>query len=108
MRHSLALCLLAAAILAPRPAPAADVLPGDVGAGRELADRWCTACHVTEGLSKGTDAAPTFRFIANRKDRTAGEMEAWLVDPHPVMPDLKLSRTQIDDLIAYIESLKDE
>jgi hypothetical protein len=35
-------------------------------------------------------------------------MEAWLMGPHPVIPDLKLSRDQIDDLIAYIESLKEQ
>lgn len=103
MRHSLTIGLLAAAILAPGPAMAADAQ-----AGHELANQWCTACHVADGASRGADVAPTFNSIANRKDRTAAEMEAWLTDPHPVMPDLKLSRAQIDDLIAYIESLKDE
>jgi mono/diheme cytochrome c family protein len=103
MRHSLAIGLLAAAIPAPEPATASDVQ-----AGHELANQWCTACHVADGASRGADVAPTFHAIANRKDRTPAEMEAWLMGPHPVIPDLKLSRDQIDDLIAYIESLKEQ
>jgi mono/diheme cytochrome c family protein len=102
LRHS-TFCILFAAALSAQPAEAADT-----AAGRALAERWCTGCHLVEGMAKGSDAAPTFSAIANRRDRTETEMEAWLTDPHPVMPDLKLSRTQIDDLIAFIESLREE
>lgn len=33
-------------------------------------------------------------------------MRAFLSHPHGAMPDLALSRAEIDDLIAYIGSLK--
>jgi mono/diheme cytochrome c family protein len=34
-----------------------------------------------------------------------GELRAFLSHPHGAMPDLALSRSEIDDLIAYIEGL---
>ena len=35
-----------------------------------------------------------------------GELRAFLSHPHGAMPDLALSRAEIDDLIAYIEGLR--
>ena len=35
-----------------------------------------------------------------------GEVRAFLQTPHSRMPDFSLSRTQADDVIAYILSLK--
>ena len=97
------LCLSAAMLLGAGPAAAADA-----AAGAALAERWCTGCHVTETAAKGTDAAPTFRSVADRADLKDEEIEAWLSDPHPIMPDLKLTRAQIEDLTAYIRSLKSD
>ena len=31
---------------------------------------------------------------------------AWLTDPHPPMPKLSLSKDEIDNLVAYIETMK--
>jgi mono/diheme cytochrome c family protein len=39
------------------------------------------------------------------KQRTADEIRGWLADPHPPMPNLNLSRQEIDDILAYLESL---
>jgi hypothetical protein len=33
-------------------------------------------------------------------------LEGFLADPHPVMPDMSLTRQEIKDLVAYIGSLK--
>lgn len=101
MRQFLAACVLAATALGANSAAAADV-----ATGRALAERWCMGCHVAEGASKGSDAAPTFRSVANRKGHSDADIEAWLADPHPPMPDLKLTRDQIDDLTAYVRSLE--
>jgi mono/diheme cytochrome c family protein len=32
-------------------------------------------------------------------------VRAWLADPHPPMPNFNLSRQQIDDIVAYLDSL---
>jgi mono/diheme cytochrome c family protein len=47
---------------------------------------------------------PTFRTVAGHLD--PGQLRAFLSHPHPPMPDLALTRAEIDDLIAYIETLK--
>ena len=78
----------------------------DVRQGEKLAAQWCRSCHLTAPDQAGSlDAAPPFTEIA----RTAGEREddlrAWLVDPHPPMPNFDLTVREIDDLLAYIESL---
>jgi hypothetical protein len=51
--------------------------------------------------SHGQDAAPTLP-PANRDQ---GWLRTWLIDPHPPMPNLHLSRQEIDDIIAYLSSL---
>ena len=37
---------------------------------------------------------------------SADQLRTFLAKPHGAMPDLALSRAEIDDLIAYIESLR--
>ena len=54
------------------------------------------------------DAAPAFAEIANKPDATPEGWRTWLQDPHPPMPNLSLSNYEIDDLIAYISTLKSE
>ena len=77
---------------------------GDADVGRELARRWCTACHVVDREGTGTDAGPPLPSLLAGK-RSAEEIEGWLADPHPPMPNLDLSRQEIDDIMAYLQSL---
>jgi mono/diheme cytochrome c family protein len=79
---------------------------GDAKSGQALARQWCSSCHLVESGSSGGDQAPPFESIANDPVRTPARLRSWLASPHPPMPDLKLSRTQIDDVMAYLESLK--
>lgn len=76
---------------------------GDAGAGKALAERWCSGCHAVGAA--GTDAAPPFTEIAKRPARPDEFFYAWLADPHPPMPRLDLSRQDIANLIAYLRSL---
>ncbi|SRR6266568_4530956 len=48
---------------------------------------------------------PSFRTIA-QGELTADQLRTFLPRPHPLMPDLSLTRTEIHDLIAYIEALR--
>jgi mono/diheme cytochrome c family protein len=100
-RHALAAALvLLPAALAPLPARA------DAAAGEVLARQWCASCHVIDGGQSGAvpQGPPSFRTVARRLD--PGELRAFLSRPHPPMPDLALTRVEIGDLIAYIETLK--
>jgi mono/diheme cytochrome c family protein len=93
--------LLLAMTLLPRPGMAADS-----DNGKRLAERWCQACHVVAaGRRPSTDAAPPFASIAARPDFDAAKVALFLLDPHPKMPDMSLTRTEAADLAAYIGSL---
>ena len=85
-----------------------DAAGADPAAGRRMAAEWCANCHYIGDGAVAGDAAPAFAEIANRPDATPEGWRLWLQDPHPPMPNLALSRMEIDNLIAYIGSLKTE
>ena len=94
-----------AALLSPA---LAQVNVGDPRQGHALAQDWCSSCHVVSPQQRqaGNDAVPSFSSIAHMPSTTATSLKAFLETPHPPMPDLKLSQAQIDDIIAYILSLR--
>jgi mono/diheme cytochrome c family protein len=81
---------------------------GDAVAGRQLAEGWCGSCHVAGPAAvRGTsNGAPTFTAIARMKSTTPMSLRAFLQTPHARMPDLHLTRDEIDNLAAYILSLR--
>ncbi|MGJ3265541.1 MAG: c-type cytochrome [Salinarimonas sp.] len=88
------------------PAAAQDVANQDVANGRAIAERWCAACHlVSPDQQTAMDGVPSFRAIAARGALGDDALRAFLVDPHPVMPDMALTREEIADLSAYVDSL---
>lgn len=74
-------------------------------AGFRLARQWCSGCHSVDQSQTGTDAAPSFQSIAQSQTEDDAWLKAWLAAPHPAMPDLNLSRAEIDDIVAYLSSL---
>ncbi|MGE0225371.1 MAG: cytochrome c [Acetobacteraceae bacterium] len=100
--------ILAGAILAGAGAAAAQT--PDVGvpaAGRRIAETWCSNCHVVTAESRSmTDLAPSFASIAQMPSLTPMSIRVFLQTPHTRMPDLHLSTDEIDNLIAYIYSLR--
>jgi mono/diheme cytochrome c family protein len=93
--------VLALAMVWTRPAAAFEA-----EAGRLLAERWCSACHSIEP-SSGVDQAPTFEAIARDPSKKSDWVRAWLMTPHPAMPDMTLSRAEVEAIIAYLQSLGD-
>ncbi len=81
---------------------------GDVSAGRHLAQTWCSSCHVVDPVSQRRvdNGAPAFTAVAAMSSTTPMALRAFLQTPHAKMPDLHLSRNEIDDLTAYILSLR--
>lgn len=76
--------------------------------GRELAVRLCSSCHVVDGAA--TAAVPesigTFRGIANSPGQSAERISNILILPHLPMPDNQLTRDEIQDILAYLETLR--
>ena len=97
---------LLAVLLATLPAHTEDI--GDIASGRRLAETWCSSCHVVgpPGDTVVGNGAPTFAAIAADKAITVLSLRAFLQTPHARMPDLHLSRGEVDDLASYILSLR--
>jgi mono/diheme cytochrome c family protein len=87
-------------------AAAAQPVLADAAKGSQLAQQWCANCHVTSASRAGNvqEGPPSFPTIA--RTRTADQLRAFLSHPHGAMPDLSLTRAEIDDLIGYIETLR--
>jgi hypothetical protein len=47
-----------------------------------------------------------FRLLQRKPDFDAAKIALFLLDPHPKMPDMGLSRKEAADLAAYIATLK--
>jgi mono/diheme cytochrome c family protein len=107
MRH-LSLVLLLGASLASPGAGAQE--PGNAERGKVMASRLCSECHYTGGYdAESTNAkAPPFRAIANTRGMTAMALGVWMQTSHPTMPNIRLTPETLDDIIAYIRSLKSE
>ena len=79
----------------------------DAANGARLAQRWCASCHVIGNTppARIQVGPPSFPAIAKGK-LTAAQLRTFLTKPHGSMPDLSLTRAEISDLVAYIESLR--
>ena len=81
---------------------------GDVDEGHRLATVWCSGCHQVEQRAQATasDAIPSFRAVAAMPSTTSTSIRAFLSTTHTVMPNFELTNRQIDDVGAYILSLR--
>ena len=91
------------AVVGPSASFAADAYQG-----KDIAERWCTGCHVVEREQKSpaTDQAPSFASIARTPEFGANKLAILLLAPHPNMPKLALSRTEVANLAEYILTLQ--
>jgi mono/diheme cytochrome c family protein len=78
--------------------------------GLAYAKEACVSCHaVTAGEGHSPElGAPTFEAIANTPGMTGIALNAWLHSSHPTMPNLIVDPDRIDDLAAYLRTLKHE
>jgi mono/diheme cytochrome c family protein len=79
----------------------------DATNGERLARQWCANCHVvgTGSPQSIQQGPPSFRSVA-QSGMSADQLRTFLTKPHAPMPDLSLTRSEIDDLIAYIDRLR--
>ena len=80
--------------------------PADPANGERLAKRWCASCHIVSAdQTRGADNVPSFAAIAKTPGFGAENIGQFLLNPHPKMPDMQLTRNEARDLGAYIASL---
>ena len=97
-----ALTLLIAALSSSQSASAADATHGE-----ELARRWCAECHVVAGDQRQVlSQAPPFSAVARNPEFNVDRLAYFLLEPHPKMPNMSLTRREAADLASYIASLK--
>jgi len=87
-------------------AAAAKPVLADAAKGSQLAQQWCASCHVTSSSRAGNVQEGPSRFPTIARTKTADQLRAFLSHPHGAMPDLSLTRAEIDDLVGYIETLR--
>ena len=92
-----------------QPASAAEIA-GDARAGGQMARYWCAGCHVVanDQRSPAVAGVPPFRTLANDPQVTEYRIRMFLITPHTIMPNFMLTRRETDDIVAYIQSLKDK
>jgi mono/diheme cytochrome c family protein len=80
----------------------------DVMDGQRIARTWCSGCHKVDAQEQkvGNDAVPSFSSIAQMNSTTAISLAAFLSTAHGRMPDYSLSRIEIQNVSAYILSLR--
>ena len=80
---------------------------GSAAVGKVLATTWCSSCHLVSAEQQtATTEAPPFESVARRSEDEIAALALFLADPHPPMPQMSLTRQEIQDLLAYIASLK--
>lgn len=86
----------------------AEEVPGDPRLGRELAFDVCVQCHEIEAGERDgrLPDPPAFQNLADDPAMTVLALRVFLHTPHANMPNLILSDADVDDIVAYIHSLK--
>lgn len=107
-RALVVIALCAAVLLLLRVQAASGAAPGEEAAarGHTLAQAWCSSCHAVEKFAIPLDRAPAFTAIAAMKSMTPLAIRVFLQSSHEPMPNFILKKQDIDDLTAYIASLK--
>jgi mono/diheme cytochrome c family protein len=110
IRATLLALALASTLALTVPAAAQDMMTGDVAAGERLALTVCAQCHVVAERQPHPNPpvanVPSFFELAARNEVTPFWLRAFFRTPHRAMPDLILKPAEVDNIIAYIMSLK--
>jgi cytochrome c oxidase subunit 2 len=99
------------------PAPAPPEAPAVASGARIFANSPCTTCHAVKGVSTAR-LGPDLTHFGSRATLAAGirrntpeELAEWLKEPDKMkpgalMPPLGLRGRELDELVAYLQSLK--
>ena len=109
IRTSSMLGLFVAAALGAAAGAAHAQETGSVRRGLKLARQMCSECHLVvkeAGRSTNPDA-PTFATIAETNGLTGAALRSMLQTSHRTMPNIIIKGGDMNDIVAYILSLKD-
>jgi len=101
--------LIVAAMLSAAAGNAQAQEVGSIQQGLKLARQVCSPCHLVvkeAGRSNNPDA-PTFETIAKTKGLTGAALTSMLETSHRSMPNIVIKGSDINDITAYILSLKE-
>lgn len=88
---------------------AEDASSEQVAAGRRIVELQCVSCHavLSSDASRHPDAPP-LRTLAERYSATrlAEAFALGIMTGHPDMPEFRLSRAQVEAIVAYLESIQ--
>ena len=99
--------LFAACISTLGTAPVLAQTIGDVEAGRVIASSLCVQCHRISGSDNDPNRMPPdFAAVANMPSFTELSMRVFLQTPHGLMPRYQFSQNELDDIIAYLSSMR--
>jgi mono/diheme cytochrome c family protein len=81
---------------------------GDAGQGLAYAEKTCSGCHnvLRTGAASPNKDAPPFKQIANTPGMSITALTVWSRTSHPTMPNFVIPANDMDNLIAYIMSLR--
>lgn len=97
--------------------PAADVT-GTAKSGQQIFLGSCTYCHTVRGTAASGHIGPDLTHLASRRTigagrlpNTKGNLAGWILDPQQLkpgnkMPPIDLTGPQLQQLLAYLETLK--
>ena len=113
MRWMTITLVAAAASYALPLAALAQPVDGNPASGRQIATTQCSSCHrvlpilfADRGVPADKDSPPSFQSIADLPSTTGISLNVFLHSNHKNMPDLMLSKSDANDVIAYVLSLK--
>lgn len=83
---------------------------GDAAQGRAFAANNCTACHAVQAGEEASPlhTAPSFTAVANTPGVTELALHTFFRTSHKNMPNFIIASKDIDDVTAYILSLKEK
>ena len=97
-----------ATLIALLPCVAAAQELGNAQVGHEYAKKICAGCHEVEPgepVSIYPDV-PSFQTVADTPGMTERALAVWLQTSHPNMPNIIVAPDDMDNVIAYITSLR--
>lgn len=90
-------------------AAAAPDGPGTPAFGRQLAKEVCSECHIVASDQEDEGKWPAPNLMDRMRDPAVTEMalRSYLQTSHPIMPNIRLSQEQTDDIVAYLLTFKE-
>jgi cytochrome c len=90
-------------------APAAPAQEGRIQRGRVFVQTHCSGCHAVGPVGESPlSEAPPFRTLHERYpiENLAEAFAEGIVTGHPSMPEFRLDPAQINDVLAYLQSVQ--